>query len=52
MINGSGSGKTNALLNLAFNINNQILIKVVHISAIYSNESMNYLGTEEKKPKN
>ena len=47
---GSGSGKTNALLNL---INQRpdiaILTKLIYTSKIHSNQNINCLLTEEKK---
>ena len=47
-IGGSGSGKTNVLLNL-ISINDQILIKLFYTSKIHSNEIINCLLSEEKK---
>ena len=48
IIGGSGSGKTNVLLNLS-NINDQMFTKFICTSKIHSNQSFNYLSTEEKK---
>ena len=47
-IGGSGSGKTNVLLNL-IKINGQILTKFIFTSKIHLNQSINCLLTEEKK---
>ena len=46
IIGGSGSGKTNALLNLT---KNQLLIKFIYISMIHLNRNINCLLMEEKK---
>ena len=48
IIGGSGSGKSNLLLNLIKH-QDQILIKFISTSKIHSNQSINYLLTEEKK---
>ena len=48
IIGGSGSGKTNVLLNL-IKINGQILTKFIYTSKIHLNQSINCLLTEEKK---
>ena len=45
---GSGSGKTNVLLNL-INMNDQILIRFIYISKTHSNQSINCLLKERKK---
>ena len=45
IIGGSGSGKTNVLLN----INDQILTKFIHKSNIHLNKSTSYLSLKEKK---
>ena len=47
-IDGSGSKKTNALLNL-INIKDQISTKIIYRSKIHSNESINCLLMEDKK---
>ena len=48
IIDGSGSGKTNVLLNL-IKINDQILTKFTFMLKIHSNQSINCLLMEEKK---
>ena len=48
IIDGSGSEKTNVLLNL-IKINDQILTKFTFMLKIHSNQSINCLLTEEKK---
>ena len=47
IIGSSGSDKTNVLLNLT-KVNDQILAEFIYMSKIYSNQSINYLLTEEK----
>ena len=48
IIGGSGSCKTNLLLNLTIH-QRQILTKFIYTSKIHSNQSINWLSTGEKK---
>ena len=48
IIGGSGSAKTNGLLNF-INIKEQMLAKFICTSKIHSNQSINDVLTEEKK---
>ena len=48
IIGGSGSGRTNVLLNL-ININDQILTEFFYMSKIHLNQSIDCLSMEEKK---
>ena len=48
IIGGSGSAKTNVLVNL-IKINDQILIKFIYTSKVHSNRSINCLLIEKKK---
>ena len=47
IIGGSGSGKTNVLLNL-IKISEQMLAKFFYLSKIHSNQSINCLTKEEE----